>query len=120
MRNDEVILLFNSLEKKIDSNDEKMHEFIKASSTLTRAKMESEVDRINEMDKLRNGRIGQNEEDIEELQEETRPARWVYRNPKVSAVILIVVIMLGAWGYHNRIIRGVIENKTGIVIESDQ
>ncbi len=98
----------------LDKQENNLKDFINGNGTLVRATMKAEVDRIDEMDKLRNGRINQNEDDIELLQDETRPARWVYRNPKVSAFILVCVLLLGAWGYHKISIKKTIENVTKI------
>ncbi len=65
-----------------------------------RAKMESEVDRIEVLDEIRNGKIETNGEEIKKLKKETTIARWIQRNRRLSATILFIAMFTAAWGYH--------------------
>ena len=79
---------------------EYLKDIITANGTVIRGKIESEIDRIDEMDKLRNGRITKVEEDIDSVCCETKTVRWLWRNPKtgyILIVILIAAISLGAY-----------------------
>ena len=76
-----------------DKMEERLVEAIKGLGTGVRAKIESEVNRIDEMDKIRNSRINT-------LEKETIIGRWAYRNPKVTiiaTIILIASIALGSY-----------------------
>ena len=79
---------------------EDLKDIIMANGTVIRGKIESEVDRIDEMDKLRNGRICDAEEDIKELKKETALARWINRNKKLALVLFALSVFALAFGYH--------------------
>jgi hypothetical protein len=65
-----------------------------------RATMKSEVDRIEVLDDIRNGKIECNDEEIKKLKKETKIARWIQRNRKLSVIILFIAMFTAAWGYH--------------------
>ncbi|MCK5605354.1 hypothetical protein KAR91_25915, partial [Candidatus Pacearchaeota archaeon] len=65
-----------------------------------RAKMESEVDRIEVLDEIRNGKIEENGEEIKKLKKETKIARWIQRNRRNSTIILVLFIFAVAYSYH--------------------
>ena len=76
-----------------------LKDIIVANGIVVRGKIESEVDRIDEMDKKRNGRICENEEGIENLRKETRLSRFAQRNAgrmMLGFVIVVAIISLGA------------------------
>ena len=58
-----------------------------------RAKMESEVDRIDENDKKRNNKI-------EKLEKQTTITRWAHRNPRVAIIAFVIFMFSVAVGYH--------------------
>lgn len=68
-------------------------ELIKMEGTATRGLIRSEIDRIHEMDKRRNGKI-------EKLENETRWMRWMGRNPRVAIAIVFAGIILAMWGFN--------------------
>ena len=77
-------LQFNMEKRLVDA--------IKGQGTGMRAKIESEVNRIEEMDKIRNGKIRCNEEEVDILKDETKIARWIQCNKKTAVTIFIVVV----------------------------
>ncbi len=71
---------------------------IKGQGSGMRATMTSEIDRIEVLDKIRNDRIGKNEDDVEILQNETRGARFLQRKPVKTIIVAIVIIALISLG----------------------
>ena len=93
----EDIKLITGLQSEMEK---RLVDAIHGTAKGVRAKVESEVDRINEMDKIRNGRIDKNTDDIEMLERETRVGRWAQRNPKIAIIgfiILVASIAIGAY-----------------------
>ena len=85
-------------QNEILKND--LRQSIEDNGVAVRGTVREQIDRVDEMDKIRNGKIGRNEEDIEMLQCETRFSRWMQRNPKVSIIgvmIIVAGIALGAY-----------------------
>lgn len=82
---------------------------INGTATGTRATVESEVNRIDEMDKIRNGKIDCNQRDIDILQNETRGSRWAQRNPKVAIIGFIILVASIALGAYNMNVKRTIE-----------
>lgn len=80
--------------------EERLTDAIHGSAKGVRAKVESEVNRIDEMDKIRNGKIQENGEEIKNLKKETLIARWIQRNRRLAAIILMIAMFTAAWGYH--------------------
>ena len=80
--------------------EERIVSAIHGSAKGVRAKVESEVNRIDEMDKIRNGRIADNEEEIEIVKDETKLARWVQRNKRLTVIIAALFIFAVAFAYH--------------------
>jgi hypothetical protein len=68
-------------------------ELIKMEGTATRGLIRSEIDRIHEMDKKRNGKI-------ERLENETRWMRWMGRNPKIALALFFVGIVLAMLSFN--------------------
>ena len=93
----EDIKLITDLQAK---SEERIIGHINGTAKGVRAKIESEVNRIDEMDKLRNGRISENEDDIKEIKEETRISRWAHRNPKVAIITVVILIASVSIGLH--------------------
>ena len=82
-----------------DKMEERLVSAINGTAKGVRAKVESEVDRIDEMDKIRNGRITKNEDDIECLQDETRVVKFAKKHPGkviIGAVIFVALVSLSA------------------------
>ena len=100
-----------------DKMEERLVEAIKGTGTGVRAKIESEVNRIDEMDKIRNGRIQKNADDIEDLEAETKIARWVQRNKRLSVIIAAIFMMGMAFGYHTINIKRTVEKYLNIELK---
>ena len=73
--------------------EETIIELIKMEGTATRGLIRAEIDRIDEMDKKRNGKI-------EKLEKETRWVRWMGRNPKVALALFFVGIILAMLSFN--------------------
>ena len=76
-----------------------LKDIINLNGSAIRATMESEVDRIDEMDKRRNGKISENRADIYELRKETRISRFAQRNAGkviIGFIIIVAVISVAA------------------------
>lgn len=97
------------IQKQNAELEKRLSETIKGTATGVRATIKAEINRVDEMDKIRNGRISKNEEDIEDLQGETKIARWVERNKKLTALILILATMIVVSGYHVINVRTTVE-----------
>ena len=79
--------------------NEYLKDLILANGTVIRGKFISEIDRIKEMDDRRNGKIGDNKSDIDDLRKETRIFRFAQRNAGkviVGFIIIVAIISLGA------------------------
>ncbi len=93
---------------------EDLKEFINVNGTLVRATMKAEIDRIDEMNEVRNGRIAKTEYMIKQTRKETGVFRWMHRNPG-KAIAAIVILFGGlAYGYHKVDIKKSFEKKSGI------
>ena len=92
-------------------------EIIKMEGTATRALMRSEIDRIEVMDKVRNGRITEAECEVEVLKKETRITRWMHRNPKVAIIVVVVSAFILMSAFHAVNIRRTIEKVTKIELK---
>ena len=79
---------------------EDLKDIIVVNGTVIRGKIESEIDRIHEMDEIRNGRICIAEEKIEKISNETVIARWVNRNKRTALIIFMLSVFALAFGYH--------------------
>jgi hypothetical protein len=109
--NTEDIKLITGLQSDMEG---RLTTAIEGLGTGIRAKMESEVDRIDELDKLRNGKIGKCETEIETIKEQTKIARWIQQNKKFAAIILILFFFIVAYGYHTINFRKTIKEVTRI------
>ena len=76
-----------------ESMEKRLTDAIHGSAKGVRAKVESAVNRIVEMDEKRNDRIGK-------LEKQTTIPRWAHRNPKAAIIILILFIASVATGMH--------------------
>ena len=112
----EDIKLITDLQGKME---ERLVETIKGTATGVRAKVESEVDRINEMDKIRNGRIDKNTDDIEMLERETRVGRWAQRNPKIAIIGFIIFVASIAIGAYSMNVKRTVEKVLKIEFKDD-
>jgi len=91
-----------------------LKDIIVANGTVVRGKIESEVDRLEEMDKIRNGRVECLEKEIKTVKHDSRLFRWAHRNPKVSIIVVIVLLSVIALGAHNINVKRTIEKVTKI------
>ena len=91
-----------------------LKDIIMANGTVIRGKIESEVDRIDEMDKKRNGRICKNEDDIKDLKKDTRASRWLHRNPKAAVIIILAASVFLMTAFHTINVKRTIEKITKI------
>ena len=89
--------------------DEMIMELIRMEGTTTRGVIRSEIDRVEEMDKRRNGRIEETEEDIKLIKKETRISRWAHRNPKVAIAVFVALVLVIATGFHTINVKRTIE-----------
>lgn len=96
---------------------EDIKDIIAAHGTAIRGKMESEIDRIYEMDQIRNGKIEKNKEAVYKIEHETRLFRWAHRNPKWSIIIGIVLMAFISLGVHEINVRRTIEKVTKIELK---
>jgi hypothetical protein len=99
--------------------EKRLTEAITSQGTGTRATIEAEVNRIDMMDKIRNGKIAHNESELEILQRETRIARWCQRNKRLSAIIAIIVILGVMVSYQSINIKQSIEKHLKIELKED-
>lgn len=104
----------------VDQNERlenNMKEYMDLTGTATRGAIKAEVDRIDQMDKIRNGKIANNEEEIDIVKDETSFGRWAQRNKKFSipaVFVLLIGLIIGV------ILLGpekVIEKAAGVEIE---
>ena len=94
-------------------------EIIKMEGTATRALMRSEIDRIEEMDRVRNGRICEAENSIKEIKSETKFFRWMHNNPKWSLILMALFVAAVVIGTHTINIRRTIERMTKIELNDN-
>ena len=73
---------------------------IKDQGLSVKTKIQSEVNRIEVLDALRNGKIEKSEKEIKLVKKETQIARWIQRNKKLSVIIIAVAMLIVAFGYH--------------------
>ena len=86
-------------------------------ATATRALMKSEIDRIEEMDKVRNGKINENYQCMRRIEKETFWARWVGKNAKLALIIFIVSVALILMGFNAINVRRTVEKMTDIELK---
>ena len=85
----------------LDREDMKfITEVVQANGAAVRATIKAEIEVIKEMDKVRNGRILKNEDRVKELKDQTVFMRWMERNKKVTAVVLVLFVFGVASLYH--------------------
>lgn len=121
MDNAEIYKLITNQRQEIKSD---LKEAIKGNNSILHAQMINEVDRIDhKVDKIiihnewQNGMLGEHDEAVKEL----GFFRIIGRNPKISAIVFLVIIMIGAWGYHTVNFKRTLKNMTKIELnESDQ
>ncbi len=93
----EDIALITGLQDKME---ERLVKAIGGLGSGIRAKLESEVDRIEVLDEIRNDKIETNDEEIKKLKKETKIARWIQRNRRLSVIIVTIAMLAVAYGYH--------------------
>ena len=107
MRNDEIYKLLElqseSINKSIRYGLKGIRQYVDAGNEAINLRL----DISNKADEKRNGRI-------EKIENQTGVIRWMHRNPIPSAIALLVVIMMGAWGYHKINVKKTVENITKI------
>ena len=91
-----------------------LKEVIVLNGSAIRAKMEAEVDRVREMDAIRNGKIDANRDELCALRDQTAFWRWMHCNPWKSALIVLIAFAGMAYGYHRVDIKKTVENTTGV------
>ena len=93
----EDIKLITDLQSQMET---RLVDAIKDQGLSVKTKIQSEVNRIEVLDALRNGKIETNGEEIKKLKKETKIARWIQRNRRNSAIILVLFIFAVAYSYH--------------------
>ena len=96
----------NAMEKRLTNT-------IQGQGSGVRAKIESEVNRIDEMDKKRNGKI-------KSLEKQTHVFRWAHRNPKTTIIIVIIFIAFVTLGMHQVNVKRTIEKHLKIELNENQ
>ena len=128
MDNPTVIALLENQEhrfyERMDTMENNLKEFTKGAISLNHAHITNELDPIKdklndliEQKRLQNGRIEKVEWCCDEIKERTRFAMWVQRHPLPASVIALIIVMVGAFAYHNINFRKTVENTTGVVVE---
>jgi len=117
MRNDEIYKLLETQGENFDLKLENMDKTIRYGLKGMRQYIDAGFETIHKDETIRNGRIGRNEDDIKLIKKETWVFRLMQRNPIPSAVALLIIIMLGAYGYHKINIKNTIKNTTGIELK---
>ena len=95
-------------------------EIIKMEGTATRALMRAEIDRIEEMDRVRNGKIHENCDAVKRIDRETRWARWATRNAKLAIMTFIIGVSLVLITFNALNVRRTIEKMTKIEFKKDE
>jgi len=102
----EDLRLINDIQAK---SEERIIGHINGTAKGVRAKIESEVNRIDELDKIRNSRIEKAENNITILKKETRISRWAHRNPRIALVAFVILVAGVATGLHTINVKRTIE-----------
>jgi len=85
----------------LDREDMKfITEVVQSNGAAVWATIRAEIDVIKQMDEIRNGRICKAETNIKELKEQTKFARWIERNKKLAALLLLLFVFAAASAYH--------------------
>ena len=112
MRNDEIYKLLElqseSINKTIRYGLKGIRQYVDAGSEAINLRL----DTIKDLDEKRNGKI-------EKLEKETGVMRWMHRNPIPSAIAVLIIIMIGAFGYHRINIKKTVENITKIELKDE-
>ena len=102
-----------------DKMEERLVGAIKGLGSGMRATMSAEVDRIEVLDEIRNGKIEANDEEIKKLKKETKIARWIQRNRRLAVIILFIAMFTAAWGYHTINFKRTVEKILRIELKND-
>lgn len=93
----------------------------------TRALIESEVNRIDEMDKVRNGRIRTAERDIETLEQKAenceahvKGIKWLTKRWYMILVFMVIFGLCTSWLFHHLDVRKTVEKQIGIELKEDE
>ena len=119
MRNDEIYKLLEAQGESFDLKLESMNKTVRYGLKGVRQYIDAGFEAIDKADKIRNDRIESNTDEIEIIRKETWFFRLVQRNPIPSAVALLIIIMIGAFGYHRINIKRTFENLTKIELNDD-
>ena len=92
-------------------------EVIKMEGTATRGLIRSEIDRIDEMNELRNGRIDKNKDDLYQLNKETRLSRFAQRNAGKMIIGFIIIVAIISLGAHSINVKRTIEKAMRIELK---
>lgn len=107
----------------VDQNERlenNMKEYMALTGTATRGTIKSEVDRIDQMDKIRNGKIGHNKDEIDIVKEETSFGRWAQRNKKVTVPVVLIFVIWMAIGSPGIDARGTFEKVFKVEFKKDK
>ena len=104
MKDATIISLFETQEKNLK-------EIIQLNGRAIKATMISEVDRLDEADKRRNGIIGT-------LKAETTFWRWTQRNYRLVVPIVLLLLLLLIKGADRINVKRTFENQTGVIFDS--
>ena len=94
-----------------EKQEETLKEIIQLNGSAVRAKMESEVDRLDEADKRRNCTVNT-------LRLETTFWRWTQRNYRLVVPIVLLLLLLLIKGADRINVKRTFENQTGVIFDS--
>ena len=100
--------------------DSDIIQLIKDQGTVTRAVIRAEIDRIDEMDRKRNGIINETKQKVIKLEAETRWTRWMWRNPKASIIIFVTGVALVLMGFNAINVRRTAEKVLNIELKENE
>lgn len=124
MEDPTIVRIFERQDENNKAMEGRLKEFIQVSGALNYQKIVGKLDPIEDdiadikaANVIMRGSIEKNADDIDCLRGETRFGRWVQRRPLQAAIGAMIVIMMGAYGYHKINFKKTVENTTGVVIE---
>ena len=104
----------------LNGQKDDLKQIIEDNGLVIRGVIRSEIDPIKSTlhsliiaDEKRNDKI-------KKLETETRPSRWIYRNPGKAAIIVFITLMLSAFAYHKIDMTRTLEKTVGVIMRSDE
>jgi len=114
MKNDEIYGLLSERDKRFDAQMETLNTTIRYGLKGVRQYVDAGFETIHKAEEVRNNRIGKLEETQKCIKKETWLFRLVQRNPIPAAIVLLVLLVGGAWAYDHINVGEFIKHKFGI------